>query len=405
MNGEDATGAGASPSNPASALAEVVARLGPAAATDARRCRAALADFGIDSRLSAALAAAAESGAAAEVTERRFGESDEARVTRLAGMVHSRTAIDPTLARWAVETWAYAVGPPPEQVAVTAPPPPGAAPAPAAPGPGPAPGPATVPGQAGPPTPPSPPTEAAVPPPPPPAPAPPPPAGGGQPGRKRALVLGAVGVVALAVLVVVVLVVMSGGGGSNSSFETFPTSPATSASSTSGPSTTATGGPVSTLTTADVPSGYTRVDGFKALGLAACAGAVDRPTSVKDQQAIVSFTKDASPTISEVVTSYRSGADAEYAILARGAADCRSRAGTGTSGVIEATPLDVGAVGDERTAVALSLGDAAHPSDAVRLQFAAIRVGSTVISINLSGSSIPAGLTSDLAAAAVAKLA
>lgn len=92
------------------ALREVVARLGPAVAADPRLCRAALADFGVERRLIAALAAVAEVRATPGAVEPRPSEPVEVRLERVARVLHDDQALDLGLARWAAQAWADALG-------------------------------------------------------------------------------------------------------------------------------------------------------------------------------------------------------------------------------------------------------------------------------------------------------
>ena len=94
---------------PGDALVEVVRRFGPGIAADAGRCRAALSDYGVDSQAVAALGAAAQAGAAAQVGRLRPGENHEVQASRLAQSLHRQLALDSALARWAVDTWGYAL--------------------------------------------------------------------------------------------------------------------------------------------------------------------------------------------------------------------------------------------------------------------------------------------------------
>ena len=93
--------------DPGTGLADAVSRFGPSLAEDATRCRAVLADLGVDSRATAALVAAVESGAAAQVAHPRPGEASAAHLDRLARTIQERMATDPAMARWAVATWSH----------------------------------------------------------------------------------------------------------------------------------------------------------------------------------------------------------------------------------------------------------------------------------------------------------
>jgi hypothetical protein len=163
------------------------------------------------------------------------------------------------------------------------------------------------------------------------------------------------------------------------------------------------------LTSSDLPSGFTEEpDEFKALPIAACAGAVESPTSTLDEKLVTSFTKGSDgPAVTQTIFRYDSGAEAEYSLLARSIADCRSQAGDSDSPVIEASAIDLGDIGDERTGARVLLGRRGNPHDPpFVLDMATVRVGDTTMTITASGpeGSVESGLVADLITTAARRL-
>jgi len=92
-------------------LAELVGRFGLDLCNDARRCEAMLRDVcGDHKREIVALVAAAREGVGSELRQSSVGVPKELIITRLAKRLHEDFGLVEDLARWAVESWAVALG-------------------------------------------------------------------------------------------------------------------------------------------------------------------------------------------------------------------------------------------------------------------------------------------------------
>jgi len=96
---------------PRQKLSEIVARHGRDIANDPRRVEGLLRDYGGPHRREiAVLVSAAEEGVAAELLAAGAGLPREALLARLARRLHDNVAMEPAAARWAVNSWALALG-------------------------------------------------------------------------------------------------------------------------------------------------------------------------------------------------------------------------------------------------------------------------------------------------------
>jgi len=94
-----------------SKLTELVGRFGLDLSNDARRCEALLRDVcGEYKREIVALVAAARDGAATELRQSSVGVPKELVIARLTKRLHENFGLVEDLARWAVESWAVALG-------------------------------------------------------------------------------------------------------------------------------------------------------------------------------------------------------------------------------------------------------------------------------------------------------
>ena len=184
---------------------------------------------------------------------------------------------------------------------------------------------------------------------------------------------------------------------------------ATTVASGSGASSTSVGSTAKSLREAaislsDLPPDFEASDEVAGIGMAACAGAVERPQATRQDGVAVHFTGAAGTGIDENIERYSSGAGAMYDLFARSAADCRSRAGDPDGGVREATALDIGTIGDQRTAAAFKLGADDDPEDFVLFEVAVVRVDDVVITLNHSGKELTPELTKRLIQLTVTRL-
>ncbi len=95
-----------------SELAELVGRFGLDLCNDARRCEALLRDVcgGEHKREINALVSAARDGVGTELRQSSAGVPKELIVARLTNRLHENVGLAEDLARWAVESWAVALG-------------------------------------------------------------------------------------------------------------------------------------------------------------------------------------------------------------------------------------------------------------------------------------------------------
>lgn len=92
-------------------LAEIVAQYGPSVWEDPRRCRALLMDLCGESRREIfVLVSAVEEGVPAELHQSPAGVPTELLLARLTERLVDNRALDEEAARWAVESWALALG-------------------------------------------------------------------------------------------------------------------------------------------------------------------------------------------------------------------------------------------------------------------------------------------------------
>ena len=91
--------------------AELVGRFGLDLCNEARRCEALLRDVcGDHKREIVALVAAARDGVGSELRQSSAGVPKELIISRLAKRLHENFGLVEELARWAVESWAVALG-------------------------------------------------------------------------------------------------------------------------------------------------------------------------------------------------------------------------------------------------------------------------------------------------------
>lgn len=96
---------------PRQKLAEIVARLGRTVIDNPRRCEGLLRDYaGAHRREIAVLIGALEERVAADLAATNSGMPREVLLTRLAQRLHDNLAMDKAAARWAVNSWALALG-------------------------------------------------------------------------------------------------------------------------------------------------------------------------------------------------------------------------------------------------------------------------------------------------------
>lgn len=96
---------------PRQKLTEIVARLGRAVIANPRRCEGLLRDYcGEYRREIAVLVGAMEERVAADLAATNSGMPREVLLTKLAQRLHDNLAMDKTAARWAVNSWALALG-------------------------------------------------------------------------------------------------------------------------------------------------------------------------------------------------------------------------------------------------------------------------------------------------------
>jgi hypothetical protein len=96
---------------PREALGELIARYGPGLADDPRRCEAMLRDHAGEYRREvSALVVALREGVPGDLQRTPGGVPPETRLAALATRLADQSGLDRDLARWAVESWALALG-------------------------------------------------------------------------------------------------------------------------------------------------------------------------------------------------------------------------------------------------------------------------------------------------------